>query len=87
MFLVALPGDVQWVVMDENYMTEVLRFEKQQDSYSCGFYVIGAAMKFADERGAMPAGTYWRYSAKRTEKYVNVARRAMWLQYSVWHQG
>jgi len=65
-FLQALPGDVGWTIRDEKYMTDVLNFEKQQDSYSCGFYVLGAAITFADDRGGMLAGNYVRYSAERT---------------------
>jgi len=75
-FLQALPGDVGWTIRDEKYMTDVLNFEKQQDSYSCGFYVLDAAMKFADDRGGMPAGNYGRYSAERTERIRKCCTRS-----------
>jgi len=67
-FLKGLSQDIVWEVRNENYMTEILKLEVQGDCYSCGFYVISAAMVFADDRGKMPSGSYAKYSAERTEK-------------------
>jgi len=34
-------------------MTDVLNMAVHEDYYSCGFYVVSAAMVFTDERGGM----------------------------------
>jgi len=49
-------------------MIDILNLEEQKDDQSCGFYVISAAMTFAEKRGGMMSGNYSKYSVDRTER-------------------
>lgn len=40
------PYDTEWYIKDVNYMHDKLKFRKQTDGFSCGFYVICAAKSF-----------------------------------------
>ncbi len=41
---------VSWKRSDENYMIDVLEYEPQRESFSCGFYVYGCNIRFCTER-------------------------------------
>lgn len=67
--------DAQIQSRHDNYMLNVLGFQKQMDSYSCGAYVLATVSKFAVSRGCMPAETFETYKESLAEDYRWAAAR------------
>ncbi len=57
---------VTWKRSDENYMIDVLEYEPQRESFSCGFYVMAAISDFAPKDSNMPHVNYREYRFKKT---------------------
>ena len=45
---------VEWIESQHNYTTDVLRWQTQTDSYSCGFYMLAVIQGFAITCGCLP---------------------------------
>ena len=63
-------SDGIWITHDENYILQVLQYKPQEDSYSCGAYVLSTFSHFAQDKGKMPSRTFSPgYCANLTEAY------------------
>lgn len=69
-----------YTVQSGNFILDRLKYEKQEDGYSCGFYVVSAISHFADNIGNLPAFGYIKYSSDLSEKIRQSAVFALFLQ-------
>lgn len=68
---------VRWNAYPEKYILDVLKSEKQPDSYSWGAYVLAAFSAFVSSTGYLPEQTFYSgYDSSITYKYKWASTRS-----------
>ena len=59
-----------WVADSCNFMLDILKYEEQQYSFSCGPYIVSLMTEFASDCGEIPNETFsFEYSSGLSERY------------------